>query len=266
MAMRAIAVPPKQRIASAFSRRAAEYDGRAPFQSELCAQLAAKLACAGLLNGRWADLGCGTGTFADECAQKEFRGRIFGVDIAFMPLAVSRKREVVHRLNVQADIECLPFRPCSFDVAVTASALQWLEDLPVALKNIAVMLKNGGVLGFAVFAEGSFRELFLIQQRFGIPAPVRCLETSLFAGALADAGFEKVEYETVEKTHCETTAAAVLKSVSSAGSSATAAERLLNRKELAEFCRVYEGVFGRDGSVPLTYRAIVGICRKGYPS
>jgi malonyl-CoA O-methyltransferase len=264
--MHRIAVPPKRRIASAFGRRAADFDGRAPVQSELSALLAAKLAVSGLSDGRWADLGCGAGTFAGECEKRGFRGRIVCVDISFEPLVFCRERRAGPLLTVQADIECLPFQRESFDVAVTASTLQWLDNPPAALKNIAALLKNAGLLAFSVFVEGSFRELFSIQQRFGIPAPVRCLETAVFTGALVDAGFEAVAYETVEKIVHEATAAAVLKSVSAIGSSATAAERLLNRKELAEFCRAYETAFGRCGSVPLTYRAIAGVCRKGGPS
>ncbi|MBN2187975.1 MAG: methyltransferase domain-containing protein [Chitinispirillaceae bacterium] len=236
-------------------------------QSELCRLLAAKLAASGLSTGTWADLGCGTGTFAGECEKKGFRGRIVCVDISFEPLLACRKRcATVRPLNVQADIEYLPFRTASFDVAVTASTLQWLDDPPAALKDISAVLKNGGLLAFSVFVEGSFRELFSIQKRFGIPAPVRCLEASGFTGALADAGFDAVKYETVERTVHEATAAAVLKSVSTAGSSATAAERLLNRKELAEFCGAYETAFRSDGAVHLTYRAMAGVCRKGRPS
>jgi malonyl-CoA O-methyltransferase len=266
MPLHRIAVPPKRRIASAFGRRAAESEGRGPVQSELIRLLAAKLTVAGFSGGRWVDLGCGTGIFAAEYAKKGFRGRIVCVDISFEPLVVCRERRAGPSLTVQADIERLPFQRESFDIAVTASTLQWLDDLPFALKNISAVLKNGGLLAFSVFVEGSFRELFSIQQRFGIPAPVRCLDASGFTRALVNAGFEAVEYETVEKTVREATAAAVLKSVSASGSSATAAERLLNRKELAEFCRAYETAFGGCGSVPLTYRAIAGVCRKGRPS
>jgi malonyl-CoA O-methyltransferase len=266
MPIHRIAVPPKRRIASAFGRRAAECDAQSPVQSELTALLAAKLAVSGFSGGRLVDLGCGTGTFAGECRKNGFCGRIVGVDISFEPLAVCRKPRAGPSLTVQADIECLPFQSESFDIVVTSSTLQWLDNLPAALKNIHGLLKNGGLLAFSVFVEGAFRELFSIQQRFGIPAPVRCLETEEFIRALADAGFEAVEYESVENTVRKATAAAVLRSISVIGSSATAAERLLNRKELAEFCRAYETAFRSGSSVPLTYRAMVGVCRKGRPS
>jgi ubiquinone/menaquinone biosynthesis C-methylase UbiE len=122
--MHRIAIPPKRRIASAFGRRASEYDGRAPVQSELISLLAAKLAASGLSGGRWVDLGCGTGTFAGECGKKGFCGTIVGVDISFKPLVVCRERRAGPPLTVQADIERLPFHGESFDVAVTASTLQ----------------------------------------------------------------------------------------------------------------------------------------------
>jgi malonyl-ACP O-methyltransferase BioC len=254
--------PQRQRIARAFGRKAAAYDGSAEVQGELTALLAAKLAAFGLSGGRWADLGCGTGIFADTFEKNESCGLIVGVDISFESLVVNKIKRNGFSPTVQADIGRLPFKNATFDGAVTASTLQWFDSVPDALKNSAAILKNGGVLAFSVFVQGSFRELFSIQQRFGIPAPVRCPETAVFVRALENAGFVDVDYETIEKTVHAPTAAIVLKNISAIGSCATAAARLLNRKEIAEFCRAYETAFSKGCGVPLTYRAIVGMCRK----
>jgi malonyl-CoA O-methyltransferase len=254
-------VPPRQRIARTFGRKAATYDGHAEVQGELTALLAARLAASGLSSGRWADLGCGTGMFYDVCKKSGLSGRIIGVDISFEPLVVYRKKRTGFSSTIQADIDRLPFKNATFDGAVTASTLQWITNVPEALKNITAILKNGGLLAFSVFVHGSFRELFSIQQQFGIPAPVLCCESSEFVRMLEEAGFADVDYETVEKTARAPTAAMVLKSISAIGGTATAV-RLLNRKELAEFCRAYETAFSKGCGVPLTYRAIVGVCRK----
>jgi len=255
-------MPPRQRIARTFGRKAATYDGHAEVQGELTALLAAKLAVSGLSGGRWVDLGCGTGMFYDACKKSRFSSRIIGVDISFEPLVVYNNKCTGFSSTIQADIDHLPFKNATFDGAVTASTLQWLDNVPEALINIAAILKNGGLLAFSVFIQGSFRELFSIQQRFGIPAPVRCPETAEFVRALEDAGFVDVDYETTEKTVHAPTAAIVLKSLSAIGGTATAAVRLLDRKEIAEFCRAYETAFRAGGAVPLTYHAIVGMCRK----
>jgi malonyl-CoA O-methyltransferase len=255
-------VPPRQRIARTFGRKAAAYDGCAEVQGECTAQLATRLAASGLSGGRWADLGCGTGMFSDACGAIGFCGSIVGVDISFEPLVVYKIKSDGLSSTIQADIDRLPFKNATFDGAVTASTLQWLDNIPDTLKNSAAILKNGGVLAFSVFVQGSFRELFSIQQQFGIPVPVRCPETAEFVRALEDAGFVDVVYETMEKTVSAPSAARVLRSISAIGSCATAAVRLLNRKEIAQFCSAYETAFGIGGTVPLTYRAIVGVCRK----
>jgi malonyl-CoA O-methyltransferase len=254
--------PPRQRIARAFGRKAATYDGHAEVQGELIALLAARLAAFGLSGGRWADLGCGTGIFAEACKKNGFCGRIVGVDISFEQLVIYNKKRTGFSSMIQADIDRLPFKNATFDGAVTASTLQWITNMPDSLKNIAAVLKESGLLAFSVFVQGSFHELFSIQQQFGIPAPVRCPKTAEFISALESAGFIGLDFETTEKTAIAPTAAMVLKSISAIGGTATAAVRLLNRKEIAEFCRIYETAFNTGSGVPLTYRAIVGVCRK----
>ena len=258
-------VPPRQRIARAFGRKAAAYDGCAEVQGECTALLAAKLAASGQSGGRWADLGCGTGMFSDACGKNRFCGRIVGVDVSFEPLVVQKNKRAGFSSTVQADIDGLPFKNATFDGVVIASTLQWLDNVPEALKNCAAILKSGGFLAFSVFIQGSFRELFSIQKQFGIPAPVRCPETAEFIKALEDAGFADIGYDTIEKKFHASTAAKVLKSISAIGSCATAAARLLNRNELAGLCRAYETGFRDRSGVPLTYRAIAGVCRKRLP-
>lgn len=256
-------VPQKRRIVSAFGRKAAIYDRLAEIQSYLITLLAGRLAPLCMTGGRWIDLGCGTGLFAAAAGIKGFSGRIIGVDIAPGPLAVYKARRPGNPLLVQADLDSLPFISESFDVAVTASTLQWIENVPQALRNIYAILKKDGILAFSVFIRGSFLELFSIQQRYGIPAPVRCFDPGLFAASLEQAGFRDLQYEQAEKTTYAASAAAVLKNLSAIGGTATAAPLLLNRTKLAEFCSAYEARFGGIRGVPFTCRAMVGQCRKG---
>jgi malonyl-CoA O-methyltransferase len=256
-------VPPLSRISRFFGRKASAYEDHATVQSELIALLAKRLSASGQPGGRWVDLGCGTGMFADASGKNGLFSRLIGVDISFEPLVIYNKKRYHHSLTVQADISRLPLKNKLFDAAVTASTLQWLDHVPDALKDIAAILKNGGLFAFSVFVQGSFRELFAIQRQFGVPVPVRCPETAGFVRALQAAGFEDVNYEEFEKTVHAPTAAMALKNISAIGGTATAAVRMLNRKELMEFCGAYEAAFGSAAGVPLTYRAVIGRCRKG---
>ena len=256
-------VPHKRRISRAFGRKAVSYEGRATVQSELITLLAEKIIASRQSGGRWADLGCGTGMFASVCGKKGFFRRFIGVDISFEPLIIYNKKRISSSLTVQADISRLPLKKRTFDAAVCASTFQWLDNVPDVLKDIASILKKGGLFAFSVFIQGSFRELLSVQRQFSIPAPVQCPETAGFVRALKDAGFEGIDYEEVEKTVHAPTAAMVLKNISAIGGTATGAVRLLDRKEIAEFCSLYEAAFGSAAGVPLTYRAVIGRCRKG---
>jgi malonyl-CoA O-methyltransferase len=255
-------IPPKRRIARAFGLKAAAYDDHAAINTGLVKRLVAKLADLDRPGGQWIDLGCGTGILAVECRKAGIRSRIVNIDYAFEPLRIARERHAASCLNVQADIDDLPFKKELFDAAITASTIQWLDNTSDTLHKIAAMVRPGGCIAFSVFVEGSFRELFSIQRQFGIPAPVRCCETGVFVRMLEQAGFAAIAYETVIKTVYAPTAAMLLKSISAIGGTATAGP-LLNRKELAEFCRTYENSFRTNDGIPLTYRAIVGGSRKG---
>jgi malonyl-CoA O-methyltransferase len=258
-----ILVPPRQRIARAFGLKAKTYGDRAIIQSELIGRLVARLAKSVLPGGKWVDLGCGTGIFAGECRKTGILHRITGLDIAFDPLVVYNKKYPGPSPSIQADIRSLPFKKEVFDGAVTASTLQWLGNDSDTMRNIAAILKPGtGILAFSVFVKGSFRELFSVQQQFGIPAPVLCFEAGEFVRMLEGAGFEAIDYDMVHKTVYAPAAALLLKSISAIGGTATAG-KLLNRKELSEFCRAYESRFRTGDGIPLTYRTVIGACRKG---
>ena len=207
------------------------------------------------------NLGCGTGILGYECRKAGIRSRIVNIDHAFNPLCIARERHTAFCVNIQADIDDLPFKKELFDAAITASTIQWLDNTSDTLHKIAALVRQGGWIAFSVFVEGSFHELFSVQRQFGIPTPVQCMETGKFVRMLEEADFKEVDYDTINKTVYASAAALLLKNISATGGTATAGP-LLNRKSLAEFCRTYENCFRNGNGVPLTYRAIVGVSRK----
>jgi ubiquinone/menaquinone biosynthesis C-methylase UbiE len=88
------------------------------------------------------DLGCGTGMFLKELAE---RGEIVvGVDSAVEMLSIARKRASGASL-VCADADHLPFKDRSFDVVVSVTLLQNVPEPVVTMKEIARVLKSGGI-------------------------------------------------------------------------------------------------------------------------
>ena len=64
-----------------------------------------------------------------------------------------------HGMRVAADPELIPFRQRSFDLAVSALALHWVDDLPGTLVQLRQVLKPGGLLLAAMLGGRSLAEL-----------------------------------------------------------------------------------------------------------
>jgi len=88
------------------------------------------------------DLGCGTGMFVDELsARARF---LVGVDVSLEMLNVARGRARKVAL-VQADADALPFTDGSFDAVVSVTLLQNMPDPSATVREVARVLKPGGV-------------------------------------------------------------------------------------------------------------------------
>ena len=64
-----------------------------------------------------------------------------------------------HGIRVAADPELVPFRPGSFDLAVSALALHWVDDLLGTLIQLRRVLKPDGLFLAAMLGGGSLAEL-----------------------------------------------------------------------------------------------------------
>ena len=98
---------------------------------------------------RLIDIGCGTGNFLAVAAK--YVQQPIGVDIAMRWLHLSRQRFIDKGLEVPALVCCcaeyLPFKTESFDMAVMASTLEFLQDEKLALKELSRVINvNGAVI------------------------------------------------------------------------------------------------------------------------
>ena len=91
--------------------------------------------------GRALEVGVGTGRFAEKLKIE------FGVDIAFSPLKLAKKRGV---LAIQADTSFLPFKNESFSAVFLITTLCFLPEPLIALKEVFRVLKKKGkiIVGF----------------------------------------------------------------------------------------------------------------------
>jgi malonyl-CoA O-methyltransferase len=257
-------MPSKERIAARFARSAI-VNAREPARSvnlEIVKRVAALVRVEFGPGQLWADLGSGTGRLAENLQGTLSTARLVCLDLAFPPLknAVRSGRAAC---AVNADIDSLPFRAGSLHGAVTVSVLQWLASPGEALRGVANALKPNGTLCFSAYVDGAFTELVETRGRIGLPQVIWLPTVSELLMALDFAGFDvradKIEH--FDRVQRFPDAASALGNLSRLGATATSG-RLLNRSELAQIYKDYTLVFGKNGTVPLTYRAIIGRARK----
>lgn len=105
------------------------------------------------------DVGCGHGRSLATLAARAPKGRVLGADPSELmtEIAIDRNRALVKagRVGVSvAGVEALPFPDCAFDKALCVHVLYFWEDLDVALREIARVLKSGGRLAL-LFRTGA---------------------------------------------------------------------------------------------------------------
>jgi ubiquinone/menaquinone biosynthesis C-methylase UbiE len=104
------------------------------------------------------DLGSGTGYPALLAAQTVgTEGRVTGLDLSDSMLAVARRKATRLGLsNVEfqtGDVSTLPFKAGSFDAVISRFCLMFLPEVGKAVGEIARVLKPGGYLAAAVWAQ-----------------------------------------------------------------------------------------------------------------
>ena len=107
------------------------------------------------------DLGCATGA-ALRSLQKRFRGAmLIAVDFS-RPMLTRAKGRITwpRRLRaVQADAHGLPFADGSIDVVFANLLLPWVDDPEKVFREVARILREGGLFAFATLGPDSLLEL-----------------------------------------------------------------------------------------------------------
>jgi malonyl-CoA O-methyltransferase len=105
------------------------------------------------------DVGCGTGVLAAEVARRTGSGEVVALDAAERMLRAGR----VAYTNVRwiaGDARALPFKDWSFDLVMSSSSYQWVEELSVAFAGVKRVLRKDGRFYAALFGQGTLTELF----------------------------------------------------------------------------------------------------------
>jgi malonyl-CoA O-methyltransferase len=270
-----------------FARAAATYDGAAVLQREVGRRMAERLDVVKLAPAAILDAGCGTGDAQAGLALRYPAARRVALDIAPPMLGMAKAkagqtRSAFARMvsvftggpgNGEADFVCgdvaaLPFAGGSFDLAWSNLMLQWVGDLPGALKELNRVLRPDGLITFSTFGPDTLREL-----RAAFAGIDRHMHVGRFADMhdigdmLVGAGFGDpvMHMELFTLTYAD--APAMLRDLKAIGATnATRARpRALMGRARWERALAALDAARRDGRIPATFEVIYGHAWKAAP-
>jgi malonyl-CoA O-methyltransferase len=263
-------MPETGRVAAAFHQKAVEYDQHVLVQKRVVTQLVGSVerhvqrSPAHIL-----DVGTGTGALLERLHAHYPAARLAGVDIAF-----NMCRQAQHKLGkaccfVNGDAEYLPFKSGTFDLVVSASALQWVSDLSAVLREFQRVVRPGGDISLAFFCEGSLDELRSCFQdaafRRGSDGGRRTSRLHNFhaVGAVTEMAakldFERVVVNVETEVDLYDDLNSLLRSIKNIGAGSVtggSGSGLGWRGILQETSRLYQERFGRNGKIPVTYKVL----------
>jgi len=264
------------RVGRAFHRQAGEYDRHATVQKRVVDRLLALAQShVSAVPAAVLDIGCGTGQLLSSLGRQYPDSRLYGLDLAYnmTRCAAERLGQGAHLVN--GDAEHLPFRDGAFDLVVSTSTLQWIEDMDAFFRQCHRVVQPDGLLCIAFFGGrtmGELQECYreAVGQRYGCPegfldrlhrfkencAVQEVLGRSDFGSVLLTSEIEMDYYPDVPD---------LLRSIKriGAGSSAQAVRRggLGWRSVLNETSRLYRERYATDGMIPVTYEVLYVIAQ-----
>lgn len=154
----------KAQVRRHFSSHAEEYDRYARIQQRVAEQLAARLSTKQQAWKQGLEIGCGTGMLSRQILRLQP-----DLSLLLSDLAHGMSRHVQQLFTscpvCDADAVALPFLSNRFDLVLSSSVYQWLNDLPRAFAEVARVLSPGGQFAVALFGEKTLFELRTAHQR-----------------------------------------------------------------------------------------------------
>ncbi len=238
-------------IAHRFSKAAKQYNSIASIQRVIAEQALTNLPHR--LQGQALDIGCGTGIHTQALYRKGAAAT--GVDIAEGMLAFARKK-YSDPIFIQGSALDLPFSENTFSTVFSSMALQWVSDTDLAAKQIARVLKKGGVAELAIMVAGSFDELKTARKLAQLAQADTVMPTAAQWGySFKQSGLSLQRVITKDYVDMHSDIMSLLRSVKGVGAGATGRKQPpLNRRDIKKLAMAYFNASGVESKLPLTYR------------
>ncbi len=266
----------KRQMRRAFNRAAADYDGAAVLQREVCNRMLERLDYIKLQPARIVDVGSGTGWGTRQLAQRYSSSQIIALDIAIAMLQTAQDRSGwwqklfggSRQAQICADVEALPVAANSVELVWSNLALQWCNDLPATFADLHRALKVDGLLMFSTFGPDTLKELRAAfngvdnhnhLNRFTDMHDLGDMLThSGFAEPVMDMEYITLTYDDVRGVLSD------LKQIGAHNATAGRGAGLMGKQAWSRLVENYE-LSRRDGKLPATYEVVYGHAWKPKP-
>jgi len=99
-------------------------------------------------NGRWLDVGCGTGAFTALVLTRTATATIVGIDPSPAQIEHAKRAVTAPQVDFRAGSAIdLPFGSGEFDVVVSALVIHFFPDRPKAFREMLRVTRPGGIVG-----------------------------------------------------------------------------------------------------------------------
>lgn len=278
----------KARARASFGRAAHSYDAAAILQKQVREEMLNRLDLVKLDPQVILDAGCGTG-LASHALQKRFsKAQVISLDFALPMLHKTRQtrsdvsllEQIKNLLTAKqnllcADIEALPLASASTGLVWSNLAIQWCNDLDLALQEFHRVLQPEGLLMFSTFGPDTLKELRMAtrskntgESRF--TSVSRFIDMHDIGDALVRTGFSAPVLDVERFTLTYDDVKSVMRDLKNIGAHNATDGRsrgLLGRGFLQNLAANYEqfrlGAIADGGQLPATFEVVYGHAWRG---
>ncbi len=254
-----------------FSSHADDYDRYAIVQKKVASELV-EMAVTAPVSGSALDIGTGTGAVGASLQACCPEISLTVSDLAHGMTSAARCN-LPDVFAIDADARCLPFKSEAFDLVLSASVYQWVEDLKSAFQDCYRILKPGGRFAFALFSDGTLCELEAVfrraLQQSGSERSYQYFQTfpaeSVVQEAMTAAGFCQIESVVrceAEYHDCFRDLLVGLKKIGAQNATTNRPTGLFPRRVMLEMDRLYRHHYQSRKGLCATYNVLYGIGQK----
>lgn len=257
----------KRQVRSAFDRAAPVYDQHAVLQREVRERLLDRLQWIRLAPERIVDLGSGPGLSFRALAKRYSKAQVINLDLswAMARRAAQQRRWLRRPWSLCADIEALPLADATIDLALSAAALQWVNDLDRTFAEVRRVLAGGGLWLFATFGPDTLHELRAafasVSGEKAAPRINRFFDLHDIGDALLRAGFADPVMDQEHLTLTYADFPSLLRDLRGVGVRNALAGRergLFGPRRLQAVADAYRAEFVEAGRLPATWEIVYG--------